>query len=228
MTTDPAILTPDEQTAFLQSIDKVQEAATRHLATNRHEAAVIVFVRNLQRGVERVVDDAVRKEVPIACKAGCSHCCSARVEAFAPEIFLIAATLASRSHDERRATLSRLETHGASTDAQDASWDARRSCPFLVDHLCSIYDVRPAACRKAHSLDVRSCEAHAPVIPQDLDVALRAEALIQGTSGGYRMHGLDASRYELVRAILLALRDPSIQARWFSGEKAFEVEENAD
>jgi hypothetical protein len=93
--------------------------------------------------------------------------------------------------------------------------------------LCSIYQVRPAACRKAHSSDVTECEAHAPVIPQDREIALRAEALIIGTSGAYRQRGFDASSYELVRAVLIALRDPSAQARWYRGEPVFEPAEAA-
>jgi Fe-S-cluster containining protein len=217
------MLEPDEQAAFLQSVAKVQEAATKHLAANRHEAAVIVFVRNLQRGVQKVVDDAVRQQVHIDCKAGCSYCCSARVEAIAPEIFLIAAELEKRSAEEREAIIARLEAHTVAATSHDASWRTRPSCPFLVDHLCSIYELRPTACRKAHSLDVRSCEASAPTIPQDLDVALKAEALIQGTAGAYREGGFDAARQELVRSVLLCLREPSTLARWFNGEKVFDT-----
>jgi Fe-S-cluster containining protein len=217
------MLEPDEHAAFLQSVANVQDAATKHLAANPHEVAVIVFVRNLQRGVQQVVDDAVRQQVHIDCKAGCSHCCSARVEAIAPEIFLIAAELENLSPEERNASIARLEAHIAAADARDASWHTRTSCPFLVEHLCSIYAVRPAACRKAHSLDVRSCEAHAPSIPQDLGVALKAEALIQGMSGAYCARGFDGSRHELVRSVLLCLREPSTQARWFNGEEVFDT-----
>ena len=101
-------------------------------------------------------------------------------------------------------------------------WNHRKSCPFLKDRLCSIYQVRPAACRKAHSADVSQCEAHAPVIPQNLEIALNAEALLRGTSGAYRQRGFDASAHELVRAVLLALLDPSAQARWYNGEQVFE------
>jgi hypothetical protein len=93
--------------------------------------------------------------------------------------------------------------------------------------LCSIYQVRPAACRKAHSSDVAECEAHAPVIPQDREVALHAEALLIGTSDAYRQRGFDASSYELVRAVLIALSDPSVQARWYGGEQVFEAAEAA-
>jgi hypothetical protein len=65
--------------------------------------------------------------------------------------------------------------------------------------------------------------AHAPVIPQHLDMILDAEALIGGTSGAFRQRGLDGSAHELVRAVLLALVDPTAQARWFNGEQVFEA-----
>jgi len=216
------MLTPEEQSAFVQSVENVQQAASAHLGAQRSEQSVITFVRNLHQAVDRAVDAAAHRGARIDCKAGCSHCCSARVEAIAPEIFQIARELERREPAELAQIVGRLQAHATAPDSQSLPWNQRESCPFLQDRLCSIYQVRPAACRKAHSSDVTECEAHAPAIPQDRETALHAEALLIGTTGAYRQRGFDASSYELVRAVLIALSDPSAQARWYGGEPVFD------
>lgn len=217
------MLSPEEQTAFLQSASNVQQAAVSHLSTHPAEQSVVTFVRSLHQAVDRANDAAVGRGAHLDCKAGCSHCCSARVEAIAPEIFLIAGELARRPMSAFAEMVGRLHAHIAAPNQDALPWNQRKSCPFLEDHLCSIYPVRPATCRKGHSTDAGACAAHAPVIPQHLDMILDAEALIGGTSGAYRQRGLDGSAHELVRAVLLALVDPSAQARWFNGAQVFEA-----
>lgn len=217
------VLSPEEQTAFLQSARNVQQAAVSHLSTHPAEQSVVTFVRSLHQAVDRANDAAVSRGAHLDCKAGCSHCCNARVEAIAPEIFLIAGELAQRPTLALAEVVGRLQAHLAASDQEALPWGHRKSCPFLEDHLCSIYPVRPATCRKGHSADAAKCAAHAPVIPQNLDMILNAEALISGTSGAYRQRGFDGSAHELVRAVLLALVDPSAQTRWFNGEQVFEA-----
>lgn len=86
---------------------------------------------------------------------------------------------------------------------------------------CTIYDVRPSVCRRAHSLDVRKCEANAPEIPQDLGVVVSIEALSNGTSDACRKLGFNTLGHELGLAVLLALFDESAESRWFNGEPVF-------
>lgn len=217
------MLTPEEQTAFLRSADNVRQAAERHLATHRSQQSAVTFVSNLQRDVSRLIHVAVERGVKIACRAGCSHCCSVRVEAMAPEIFLIARELASRPPDELKHLVERLNAHAALT-GETLSSDRPTECPFLTNGLCSIYDVRPSVCRKAHSLDLTKCRTHAFEIPQDLATVVGVEALAKGTSDAYRGLGLDASGHELGRAVLLVLSDPSAETRWYSGKAAFPPE----
>ncbi|SDO73411.1 Putative zinc-or iron-chelating domain-containing protein [Rhodoferax sp. OV413] len=224
----PLALTPEEQAAFLQSVDQVQQAALRGLEAQPGGWAVVAFVRHLQRGVDSVVATVRDQGVRLDCAAGCSHCCHARVEAMAPEIFQIAGELAARPPLEQAETVARLEAYLAvqTQDAspQDAPWSCRPACPFLIDQLCSIYAVRPAACRKAHSRDVAACASDAALIPQSLELAVHAEALQLGTAAAYRQRGLDAQPHELVQAVLLALRDPSALSRWQDGEPVFGVD----
>nr|WP_315426954.1 YkgJ family cysteine cluster protein [uncultured Albidiferax sp.] len=231
MTPPPLALTPEEQVAFLQSVDQVQQAALRGLAAQPDGWAVVAFIRHLQRGVDDVVAAVRDQGVQLDCAAGCSHCCHARVEAMAPEIFQIASALATRPPLELAETLAQLQAHLAAqaqdASLQDAPWSRRPACPFLGDRLCTIYAVRPAACRKAHSRDVAACASDAVLIPQSLELAVHAEALQLGTAAAYRQRGLDAQPHELVQAVLLALRDPSALSRWQAGEPVFDAAPSA-
>ena len=214
-------LTSEEAEAFLQSADQVREVAVRHLSNKQGLAMVISFVRNLQSGIDQVVTSSINQGVELACKAGCNHCCSARVEAIEPEVFRIAREIASRPPEEIKALIERLRAYVAmSSDV--APWKRRTPCPFLVDNLCSIYEVRPGVCRKAHSLDVAKCAENAPEIPQSLNIVLGAEALLKGTSDAYREIGLHASGHDLGQAVLIALSDSTVESRWQSGEAVFE------
>jgi hypothetical protein len=142
----------------------------------------------------------------------------------APEVFLIARELVGRPPDELKHIVERLSVHAALADGEGHSPDRRTECPFLIDGLCSIYDVRPGVCRKAHSLDIAKCQTHASEIPQDLGTIVGVEALAKGTSDAYRRLGFDASSHELGRAVLLVLSDPSAESRWYSGNAFFRSE----
>ena len=214
------MLTPGELDAFIKSADSVHHAAAGHLRTRQNEQSVIAFISNLQSSVTSVIDGAIAQGVAIACGKGCCYCCHARIVALAPEIFCIAQELECQPIDERNQVIERLKTHGNSVN-ESAAWALRPKCPFLTDKLCSIYEVRPSRCRKAHSLDVTKCESDATEIPQDLGVVLSVEALMNGISAAYSTCGFSATSHELGRGVLLALSDPTAESRWYSGEEVF-------
>ena len=215
------LLSAEETAAFLQSADQVRAAAVAYLSDKRGSPWVISFVRNLQNGIDQVVNTALEQGVSVACKRGCSYCCSARVEAIAPEVFRIARAVAARPVQEINTLIERLQAYAAKPN-DVASWVQRTPCPFLNENLCSIYAVRPGVCRKAHSLDVKQCEASSPEIPQSLNIVLGAEALLKGTADAYREIGFHATGYDLGRAVLIALSDPTTEIRWLSGEAVFD------
>ena len=220
-TGDKDALSPEELAAFRQSTDRVRAAALAYLSDKRGSPQVINFVRNLQSGVDQVVAAAVGQGVQLACKAGCSHCCHALVEALEPEIFRIAQAVAAWPEPEINALQERLQAYAA-MPSEVAPWARRMPCAFLVNDLCSIYEVRPGVCRKGHSLDVAPCAAKAPEIPQSLNIVLGAEALLQGTSQAYREIGLHAAGHDLGPAVLIALADPTAESRWLNGEAVFD------
>lgn len=214
------MLSAEEQVAFARSSGNVRVVVLRQLRRARDASSAIGFVSNLHRAVDKVVEEVDGRGPAMDCRAGCSHCCSVRVEASAAEVFRIAGELKRRPAREIEALVERLGRRVAA-GANDGPPSGRTPCGFLDNHLCSIYDIRPAVCRKAHSLSVQHCRDHAPQIPQNLEMHVAAHALIEGASGAYHEAALSASPQELCGAVLRALRDDTLQARWFGGESVF-------
>ena len=213
------MLNDDEQAAFLTSIERVRQKAANHLGSTLNVSTAVNFAASLQRSVDKVVQQASGDPKP-ECKPGCAWCCSLFVEAMEPEIFLIAREIRKREAGQVQAMVEALRIRGAAT-RDDAKNLHRRDCAFLNNRLCSIYEVRPAVCRKAHSLSVESCRSFAPEIPQKLEILLDTEALMKGAADAYRQLKLQASAHELCNAVLLALTDDTAEARWVNGETVF-------
>ena len=101
-----------------------------------------------------IIDQANRAIAPhAACKKGCSHCCN------------IALTLTQGEADAIGRAIGR-EVVQMPEASEESMWKGVNSrieykgvpCPFLVDHKCSIYAIRPVACRAHHSLDIDSSQ----------------------------------------------------------------------
>lgn len=212
------MLSAEEQAAVTDAIARVQQRAADQLGPHRQTTHVIDFVAQLHQSVDKLARQVHESGRAVDCKAGCTHCCRARVEVTEPEIFHIARALKAGSVEALEARVSRLRHH-QSAIAPDAP--VRPVCAFLDNQLCSIYAVRPAACRKAHSLSVSHCERGAPEIPQHLDLTLGAEVLMRGTANAYRQVGLATTAQELCAAVLQALEDDTAETRWLEGETVF-------
>ena len=213
------MLTDDERTAFLQSIARVRQRAAQVLRQSQGADDTVAFIAQLHRGLDTVAEQARTTGPQPACQAGCAHCCHLRVEATEPEVFHIAKHLRAQPAEALADALSALHRH-VTTAALNPTNPARQACSFLVDERCSIYPVRPAACRKAHSLSAQHCAEQSATIPQNLRLLVDAEALMAGTALAYRDQPLLASAHELNAAVLAALNDPAAQARWYQGDAA--------
>lgn len=92
------------------------------------------------RGIEADVRARVASGGPgVACKKGCGTCCGLHeIPVYPIELEGISWYVVERMPPELR------ETVAANLCAADAS----AACPFLVEGACSIYPVRPIACRQ--------------------------------------------------------------------------------
>lgn len=163
---------------------------------------------------------------PLACEKGCPSCCTLRVLATAPEIFLLAeyvqridatrsgATIALR----RRIALADRVTRGLGETERMA---LRKPCPFLVRGVCIVHPVRPLACRGHASFDRQACVRVAA--GRDAEVPLsephRAlRGLVQtALQSALRTAGLPWGLYEMNHGLTLALDRTARDAAWLVG-----------
>lgn len=102
------------------------------------------------------VDATIRglRDIPIACRKGCSHCCNIWVSATGPEVLFIAKRIRDRPGVAEVVRSAHMQTKDFSFDVRDQH---PHPCPLLSDDLCSIYDIRPVACRLAASANAEIC-----------------------------------------------------------------------
>ncbi|MEO7328482.1 MAG: YkgJ family cysteine cluster protein [Minicystis sp.] len=188
------------------------------------EAPSIAASKALERA--QALTGAVLERDPvssIACQAGCSSCCSAKVVVAAPEILHIVAHL-RRTLDAGAldALLERVRavdarTRGA-TRAERA--EMRLPCPLLEQGSCSIHEVRPLHCFAWTSFDADACERYweAPgeqmAPPHHGDYYELTSAVLAGLGRACFESGLDGTPLELIAALRIALERPSAGERW--------------
>lgn len=100
-------------------------------------------VSSRKRKLTQLMLDAVAAvESEVVCRKGCSHCCHIPVMILAGE--------AERLAEATGRPMTGLPIRDPRTINRDAYMG--EPCPFLVDNACSVYEVRPLACRLHHNL----------------------------------------------------------------------------
>ncbi|MEO8549591.1 MAG: YkgJ family cysteine cluster protein [Kofleriaceae bacterium] len=130
---------------------------------------VVIMHEQLDAAIAQRTDEAAREGLTIACAPGCAACCAAPVVVSEAEAVAVAEWLAdrpelrdqlARSYPAWRARAgalaTRLEAVRDPTAHEALVRELREHhvmCAFNREGLCSIYEVRPARCRKVHALD---------------------------------------------------------------------------
>ncbi len=97
----------------------------------------------IDASVEEAINRHKEDGKTVACKMGCSHCCSQIVPitpAEAMGIRLVVNELLPKA--EREPLQLQLKEHDGTIEYKEGQ------CPFLVDNYCAIYQFRPIACRR--------------------------------------------------------------------------------
>src|SRR5689334_1394342 len=172
-----------------------------------------------------------RRDVALACARGCSYCCHLRVEIRPHEAFVLAHHIQTRfSPAERAHAASRIEQNLARIADLTPEQHIRAGIPCaLLEHdACSVYEARPAACRKYYSQSVEVCreawkDTSAPLKGEieDEQVRLAGNAVALGYSKGLEDAGYDTRLYELHFALHRALIDPKAEKRYRNRKRAF-------
>jgi Fe-S-cluster containining protein len=168
----------------------------------------------------------------VACRSGCTYCCMVPVAASAPEVLAIATFVRERFDEDRQAALDlRVEANIAATEGMDMGQRdrVRLDCPFLVAGECTVYEVRPIACRGYSSYKVEDCREdyeHPGTGVEMLANGLRElvfGAVREGLAIACKSASVEHRLLELVRAYKIASGDPSLAENWRGRPEAFET-----
>ncbi len=120
------------------------------------------LLTDLCEGLFESLDEFYEQNPPphdLACGPGCAFCCHNQVRATLPEILSIARFIRkTRSEFDRQLLIRDIERHTQrirGLTPQDIPRDL--PCIFLQEDRCSVYEVRPFACRAWHSLNREDC-----------------------------------------------------------------------
>jgi Fe-S-cluster containining protein len=115
-----------------------------------------------------------KRESCIDCKKGCSYCCGLNVKVAVPELYIILEhLLETATPKEIEKIIDHLRQH--KTLMENAGSREERimiKCTFLKDGSCSIYDVRPFACRAWNSTNVDSCFDYLTDVDLDIPTSI--------------------------------------------------------
>ncbi|PSK84473.1 YkgJ family cysteine cluster protein [Prolixibacter denitrificans] len=167
----------------------------------------------------------------IDCRRGCSWCCHQQVLVMPAEMLLIADYIRTNFDDEAKES---ILSRAIEKDEKVQSLTAERAlqvkipCPLLQDGSCSVYAVRPMACRIYLSSDLNSClqEFHQPekpdVYPQLFDFPLHAGRMMNSGLIHYlKEKGISVHENRLEKILRLLLENPDKGSNWLSGSDDF-------
>lgn len=168
----------------------------------------------------------------VACRSGCTYCCTFPVAASAPEVLAIADFVRERFDEGRRAALdARVEANIEATDGMDMGQRdrVRLDCPFLESGECTVYEVRPVACRGVSSYSVEDCREDYEHPGAGVEIRTNGlrelvfGAIREGLAVACKSASVEHRLLELVRAYKLASDDPTLAEAWRGRPGAFEA-----
>lgn len=215
--------TDGERDEVSKALEAQEKKYYGQLRVTRNKTFAINLVRNLYSQIDAKASQAIKvRGVKFHCKPGCSYCCSLRVEAVPPEIFLLARELRKLPKLEFDALLDQISAQARYANGlRMESYD--RPCALLKEGRCSIYDFRPGMCRKLYSLDVNACQTPGADAPEDKELFTDIAALVVGANEGYGRAKFPNDSHELSQALWVALTDEKAEDRWFNGDEVFPV-----
>jgi Fe-S-cluster containining protein len=194
----------------------------QRMSKTRCKATATELATELYAGTSEVIEQLREEE------AHCSARCHEMIGVMAPEVLAVAADIRSHMSEEEtesvrhKANADATKTNAMSRDEYAA---ANVTCPLLGDDgSCSAYSFRPLFCRT----DCATCGSDEHCESDDLAGQRRpasstalARGIGRGISTSLTSAGVDANRYELSSALVVALDAPDVSERWAKGEPVF-------
>ena len=188
-----------------------------------------VVFRHGDAAVDGLVADASGGRLPVACRTGCAWCCHQDVDVSIPEAILIARRRAAAHCPGGRP--SGAPAHRPAPIRVVGRARAGLPCPLLSEEkTCSVYAVRPFACRTLLSSDALRCEdALKSAVSGKADVYMKSYGVLQlvgcahraGINAITRELGLQHDDVSLVSALSQISDDKDTVERWMAGARVF-------
>ena len=214
-----------------EMFDRTVQGMEQRLLKVRQPAQMMTALRWGMDEIEQTLADTpARIRATIACRDGCSHCCSVPVDVQAHEVFFAAEHIQVNFSPVALAeTIKRLKAHRrrVAAFAPGARDTSRQPCVLLAAGSCSIYSGRPEACRSHHTSDAAVCASHIADPGVDLTKvyipALRARmfAVMLGMDEAIEAAGYDDRSYDFGSALHEALTNSLCLVRWMRRGPAF-------
>lgn len=212
--------------------EKIEHHVVEALSADPSPMTVVRLGLQAVRNCEGVSEGLLQEFQPtLACHAGCDYCCYPPVAATVPEVANIVAfvetQLSSEEGERLRSRVSAVKQETAHlTGAQRASISL--ACPYLEQGRCSVYPVRPLACRGFNSYDESVCREvfehpkEPPKVPSFTPLIASSQGMKEGMASGLLRRGLSTPVVDLVKASdkLFQELDETLE-EWLRGQDVF-------
>ena len=205
-----------------------EEASAKALRQDRSPETLDEAVVGALAVAEAFANNRPTSPTALACKKGCSHCCSRPVSTSAPMVLRIASLLRRNLGEEEFAkVLARVALLDEKTHGLPFSLSSRppTPCALLVEDACSIHSIRPFVCRAWNSTDEDVCRRALLVQGLEMRIDLFQRTVYSGAEKGMhaalRARGLDPVDLELTASLRVAMENPDAADRWLAGEPVF-------
>lgn len=198
----------------------------QHVVPLRGARLAREMAQAIHRGMRRAIGSSPQATIARG-EYACSSCRHHQLGVTPPEALSIAGALAQWPARVRRqiACRARANAQRARTLSRREFEALRIECPLLLaGHQCAANGCRPLDCQGWVCLAGRAdAESSAGTAEMVLDRHARtvSRGVQAGMAEALSEHGLDAARYELNSALVVALGDPDAAERWGRGEAVF-------
>lgn len=233
-----------QETLTLATANAVLRHLHQPLEVSSVESLVLETMNALSKLASGLSEQS--RDRPVACSAGCAHCCHQSVGVTGMEALTVAQYLArtltpdAYAHTVARIRKARDRTRGLEYRAR---FHPDLPCAFLSDSgHCTIYPVRPLVCRAVNSLDAEQCSANLNDDEQRatyLRTNVGADALLGPIRAshaisaglqlaGQQVYGLDMRPLDLIAAVDELLSNPDAAKDWLEGSSTLSGARGSD
>lgn len=177
---------------------------------------------------------SILEKQPIACAKGCSWCCFQPVYLTTQEALLLYEYIL-KTFDSRKLEIIQAKAEKKLKKTKHLAEEKKQhiihACPFLEDNSCSVYPVRPMACRIYLSQDVDSCKkkydnpGNKEIYPALFDFPLKAGRYMnEGFAAFLKGKGRQMEEMTIEAFMVKLFKDPNYYQKWLTEDHSQDYE----